>query len=104
MGFDHYQAGAELARRWRLPEVIVVTIEHHDSPEAAALFKPETFLVALASQLSMLDYANRELLDSQLPANAPIWGMASLERGVLDEVLPEAEAAFVEIFKHIYQN
>jgi len=104
MGFDHYQVGAELARRWRLPEVIVATIEHHDTPEKAGLFSQEALLVVLASELSMLDWSDRELLDRLLPADAPIWQQISMERDVLDEVLPAAEIAFGEVFRHIYGN
>jgi putative nucleotidyltransferase with HDIG domain len=104
MGFDHYQVGAELARRWRLPEVIVVTIESHDSPEAATPFAQDALLVVLASKLSNLDCSDRQLLNSQLPADAPIWQQISMERDVLDEVLPAAETAFQEIFTQIYQG
>jgi putative nucleotidyltransferase with HDIG domain len=104
MGFDHYQVGAELARRWRLPEVIVATIEHHDAPEKAGLFSQEAFLVVLASELSMLDWSDQQLLDSRLPVDAPIWQQISMERAVLDEVLPAAESAFGEVFRHIYGN
>ena len=103
MGFDHYQVGAELTRRWRLPEVIVVTIEHHDTPEAAAEFDQDALLVVLASELSTLDWSDQQLLDSRLPKDAPIWGRISMEREVLDEVLPAADTAFGEVFRQIYQ-
>lgn len=104
LGFDHYQVGAELARRWRLPEVIVSTIEHHDNPTAAGAFEQEALLVSVASQLSSLEYDNRSLLDDQLPAEAPIWRQISMDRAVLDQILPEAEAAFFEIFRQIYHD
>lgn len=104
LGFDHYQVGAELARRWRLPEAIIATIEHHDTPEAASPFSQEALLVVLAHKLSNLDYGDRRLLDDQLPENAPIWQQLSLPRMVLDEALPAAEAAFHEVFRQIYRN
>jgi HD-like signal output (HDOD) protein len=104
MGFDNYQVGAELARRWRLPVVIVATIEHHDAPEKAGLFSQEAFLVVLASELSMLDWSDQQLLDSRLPVDAPIWQQISMERDVLDEALPAADSAFGEVFRHIYRD
>jgi hypothetical protein len=83
--------------------VIVATIEHHDTPEAAAEFDQDALLVVLASELSTLDWSDQQLLDSRLPKDAPIWGRISMEREVLDEVLPAAETAFGEVFRQIYQ-
>lgn len=34
-GIDHAMLGAEMARRWQLPEHIVTAIAHHHNPEAA---------------------------------------------------------------------
>jgi len=103
MGFDHYQVGAELARRWRLPKVIVATIEHHDSPERAAPFDQEAHLVVLASKLSPLDWRDRQLVDARLTEDAPIWGRIPLAREALDEVLPAAQTAFGEVFMQVYR-
>jgi HD-like signal output (HDOD) protein len=104
LGFDHYQVGAELSRRWRLPEVIIATIEYHDRPEAAAAFSQDALLVVLAHKLSNLDYSDRSVLDSELPEHAPVWRQLSLDRAVLDEALPAAEATFQEIFQQIYRS
>jgi putative nucleotidyltransferase with HDIG domain len=34
-GFDHAQLGAEMVRRWNLPDVLVNTIAHHHTPNDA---------------------------------------------------------------------
>ncbi|MCA9299748.1 MAG: HDOD domain-containing protein, partial [Phycisphaerales bacterium] len=35
LGFTHAEVGAELGRRWHLPESIVACIEHHHAPDEA---------------------------------------------------------------------
>lgn len=38
LGFDHTDAGAELARRWNLPEPLVEAIAHHQHPERSTKY------------------------------------------------------------------
>ena len=52
IGFDHYQAGAELANCWKLPEIIVSTIKNHCTPQQAGQFINEASIIRLASQIS----------------------------------------------------
>ena len=54
LGFDHYQAGAGLARRWQFPEVIAESIEHHHDPLKSAHYAREARIVAIASRLGSL--------------------------------------------------
>ena len=52
LGFDHYQLGAELARRWKLHEAIVVSLAAQEYPEEAGVFRPLVQLVDFAAQLA----------------------------------------------------
>lgn len=47
--FDHTTVGAELARKWKLPDVFVESIRKHHAPEASGVTNPEMVrLTALA--------------------------------------------------------
>lgn len=62
LGFDHYQAGAALARLWRLPDIIAETIASHCDPLMADTYPQESAIVSLAWQLS---------IRQDLPASCP---------------------------------
>jgi putative nucleotidyltransferase with HDIG domain len=97
IGLDHYRVGAELARQWRLPEIIAVTIERHDAPTEASQFPLECLIAALASRLAQAE-ANAGLVDID-PA---YWQRLDLSSIVLDTVIPEVDAAFNEIFRQFF--
>ncbi len=94
MGFDHYEVGAELAKRWRLPEVIAITIEHHGHPQDALLFAQEAGIVTLASLLSL--NARADAMDSSL------WCFLSLDKTIVDAIDGEVDRQFRELFQLIY--
>lgn len=98
MGLDHYQVGAELARRWRLPEVIAVTIEKHAAPDEAGPFLRECLLVSLAMQLSLPEEED----ESASRQESEAWTRLELSGITREEVLTEAEATFIDVFKQIY--
>lgn len=104
IGFDHYAVGAELARRWRLPQVIVATLDYHETPEHAGEFALETALVSIAYQLYVMDFRDPAWLDKQLSDHAAAWQIVGLERDLLDEVLPKAENEFLEVFNQVFQE
>ncbi len=66
LGFDHYQAGAALARLWRLPDIIAETIASHCDPLMADTYPQESAIVSLAWQLS---------IRQDLPASCPPTGI-----------------------------
>lgn len=96
IGFDHYQVGAELARLWRLPEIVVSTIEHHDTPENAAIFSREATLVARVQSFVYSHYSGSRISDHATVNDSDIV--------VLDELVPKVDEQFDEIFKLVYMN
>ncbi|MBS1214379.1 MAG: hypothetical protein H6R26_2996 [Proteobacteria bacterium] len=104
LGFDHYDVGAELGRRWRLPEVIVATIAAHDAPESAGAYAVQSALVSMASELCTIDYQAPENLETELRNHADLWASTELDRSILDEALAEAESEFIEVFTKIYKS
>ena len=103
IGFDHYQVGAELARRWNFPLVVITTINFHNNPEDAKEYALETWVVNLANRLSTKDTTNQNVLDSVFQSEASLCNLLSLTPDVLDTVIEEADLQFDEIFKLIYQ-
>ena len=52
VGFDHYQAGAELCRLWKLPEIIIESIALHGFPEHTDHYAGIAAIVRLCSSIS----------------------------------------------------
>ncbi len=58
LGFDHYQTGAELARLWRLPEIIIETINQHNRPDYTGVFADAASIIRTANYLCKMDTEN----------------------------------------------
>lgn len=104
IGFDYYAVGAELARRWRLPKVIVSSIECHEDPQSAGEFALQTALVNISYQFHIMDFRDPTWVEKQLSDHAAAWQLLAIERDVLDEVLPKAESEFLDVFSKIFQE
>ncbi len=55
LGFNHYQTGAELARLWRLPEIIIETIAQHQHPDYTGVFANAASIIRTANYLCKID-------------------------------------------------
>jgi len=54
LGFHHGQVGAEVAKKWNLPEELVEAIEYHHSPEEATINFKLTSIIHLADAIVMM--------------------------------------------------
>ncbi len=55
VGFDHTQAGYELAKAWQLPDELAEVILHHHEPDKASEeFKPLVYAVHLGDNIAMM--------------------------------------------------
>ena len=55
IGFDHTQAGFELAKEWRLPEELAeVILYHHHPADASEEFRPLVYAVHLGDNIAMM--------------------------------------------------
>jgi putative nucleotidyltransferase with HDIG domain len=61
LGFNHYQVGAELARLWKLPSVIIETIGQHNHPDYTGDFANAVSIVRTANYLCRMDDDNPHL-------------------------------------------
>ncbi len=53
-GIDHAMLGAEMARRWRLPEGLVAVIAHHHNPELAGAHQSLAYAVHIGDSVMMM--------------------------------------------------
>ncbi len=95
-GFDHYQLGAELLRRWQLPEVIVTTLRHHGRPGEAGGFSRETALVTLALLVSIEDLSAVQA--SQRPDLGELMDFLHLPTELLAEAMETADRQFESVY------
>lgn len=100
IGFDHAQAGGELARQWRLPPVLEECIEFHHDIQSARRFPREVALVhianilALMAEVKTLDQADVEPIDPHA------WEIAGLDAdGVVAATVGEAQEEIAEAEK-----
>lgn len=101
IGFDHYQVGAELARLWKLPEIIAVTIEHHDTPENADVFSCEAALVAQAQSFVYSRYSNHASRDTTVTdMDKP--SLFDTDIATANELAQKLDEQFNQVFKLIY--
>lgn len=102
IGFDHYEAGARLARLWNLPEIIAATMGNHSQPEKAGEYAEEAAIVSLASWLSMntpYEPAMRKETAKPFPISpSPV----HLPEADIDSLKEEVDAQFDVTFKMIF--
>jgi putative nucleotidyltransferase with HDIG domain len=93
---DHGEVGAELLRTWRLPPSLVEATEFHHSPDRADKFRLEASLVHIANAFAHLAEAGSSNLQDADAVSPIAWEISGLTRDIVDSVLQEARAQFVE--------
>jgi HD-like signal output (HDOD) protein len=94
LGFNHYDAGSELARLWNLPAVIPETIAQHCQPDNSSPYCLISDIIRSASLISKMDLSN-------LSTDLSKWGISNDE---LSLVVENANNHFDEIFSIFYPS
>ena len=94
MGFDHTQVGAELARRWLLPENLIACIEYHHTPSQAPEYHLEVALIYLANRLANLAELHSNNLSDIPPISSNIWEITGLSPDIIEQVIEEAQTQY----------
>jgi HD-like signal output (HDOD) protein len=92
IGFDHFQAGAELCRLWKLPEVIIESIELHTAFDRTGGFSDIATMVRLADAFSSLENCNHDVMAADL----------ALPPQLLNVILEKVGEEFESVFKIFY--
>lgn len=92
IGFDHYQAGAELCRLWKLPEVFIETIRLHSFPDHTGPYSDIAAIVRLSNYFSRIDN----------PYDAVIADGLRLSSEQIGFIIDKTNEEFEAIFKVFY--
>lgn len=99
MGFDHAMVGAEILRKWKLPEHFQESTEFHHNPTRALRYPNQTALIHIADVVSdALQYGNSG--DPHVPPMDPqAWQMAGLSDDIISPVIADVEQQFNHVLE-----
>lgn len=99
MGFDHAMVGAEILRKWKLPEHFQESTEFHHNPARAQRFPIDTAVIHIADVVSdALQFGNSG--DPHVPPMDPqAWQLAGLTDDSISPVIAAVENQFNSIFE-----
>lgn len=89
LGFNHYQTGAELARIWRLPKIIIETIKQHSDHDYTGIYADAASIIRTANHLCKM---NTDNIDPNSFCN-------HIFAEDLVSIIDKAQAQFETIFK-----
>ena len=93
---DHGEVGAELMKLWRLPASLQTAAAYHHEPQRAPEYALEASLVHIASVLAQLAELGSSNLQDAEPVSPFAWDLTHLTPDVVEAVLQEARAQFLE--------
>jgi len=100
MGFDHAHVGAELAKQWKLPQMLSECIEYHHDIHATPKYLREVTLVHIANILAQMAELRTVDIDDVPPIDPSAWEILGLDA---DEMIPmvieQAQAEIAEAEK-----
>jgi len=94
IGFDYAAVGGELARAWKLPQVLQEVIEFHVQPEQAGEYRVEAAIVHIASKVADTDTFNPDEISKNYPPGSTAWKRAGLREDIFIESLQLAEEQY----------
>lgn len=101
LGFTHGEVGCELFKAWQLPASFQETAAFHHEPGKAQDYSLEAAIVHLANSTVNAVEPGRNIVECCSVRDAAAWQYSGLSEAILDEVLVEAEAQFLEVIKII---
>lgn len=94
IGFDHYETGAELAKLWKLPEIISETIALHAHPDYAGRYQTAAAIVRSANRIAKMAF-----FDSETDLSA-----IGISDDQLSDIIDKVHEQFEEIFNIFYPH
>ncbi|MGD7035605.1 HDOD domain-containing protein [Methylotuvimicrobium buryatense] len=94
IGFDHYETGAELAKLWKLPEIISETIALHAHPDSTGRYQTAAAIVRSANRIAKMAFFDTETDLSE----------AGISDEQLSNIIDKVHDQFEEIFNIFYPH
>jgi HD-like signal output (HDOD) protein len=104
LGFNYADVGSALAKQWKLPEVIQVTLQNQLNPKSGCPYAVETAVLSLARSLSEMKSDDETALSDLLELTCSLWEGVGLDKEILKEVIPEVNDQFSETYQMIHQH
>ncbi|MCB1788761.1 MAG: HDOD domain-containing protein [Gammaproteobacteria bacterium] len=101
LGIDYAQVGAELMRRWHLPQTLWEPTESHTEPARSQTYALATNLVSLAVRMAHAVDRGEDAEQALADVDAAAWKMTGLSPGRCAAILPEVSRqvnSVVEMF------
>jgi HD-like signal output (HDOD) protein len=98
LGFTHAEVGAELMRRWHMPEGLVAVAGLHHVPAEAGSYELDVALVHLADSIANGIECGRNIERCTPEVDAYAWRLTGLDPAVRAEVLAECDEHIAEVF------
>lgn len=97
LGFTHMDVGEALLRKWSLPESIITVVANHHRPASARLYRLETALMHMASQLAIGEMSGATLDETFEQIDPIVWEITGLEPEAIGTLLETVEQKANEI-------
>lgn len=92
LGFDHTEIGAELAKNWHLPEVLIECIAYHHEPANAVHYPKQVAYVHIANAIASLPYSDIPEEEDLQRVDVNAWQQAGLHISDIGECIQTAQS------------
>lgn len=104
MGFDHADAGGELARQWNLPPLLEDCIAHHHAIADAKRHPRETALVHIANTIALMAEIDTLDADDVESIDPLAWELTGLSEDSIEPAMRAIQTEVVEVEKLFLGN
>ena len=104
LGFTHMEVGAELLRKWNLPDALIAVVGEHHDPMLAGDFCFETALVHIAIGLANQTVSGESLETVVSVIAPPIWEMTGLDLATLETLMEGIPAKVNEVMELVLSS
>jgi len=101
LGFDHMQVGAELLRKWNLPDGLIAVVGGHHDPMQVEDFHFEASLVHIAAALANGELNGDSLENTLAVITASVWELTGLTPADLENAMETIPAKAAEVMDTI---
>ena len=96
LGYDHAEVGAELARHWHLPEILVSCIAYHHDLHASTEHIEAVAHVHIANAIASLPYSDIPEIEDLERVSPEAWALAHIKPDSLGEAVKAAQQNIVD--------
>jgi len=91
LGFDHAEVGADLARHWHLPDILVSCIAYHHDLHASTEHIQAVAHIHIANSIASLPYSDIPVAEDLKRVSPQAWELAHIKPNRLSEAVQEAQ-------------